>query len=118
MHYAFYSLGFGDEPLSRKEAMDRNDWDKWHEAEKVEVEALRKAGTFKYVPISEVPKGKKIIRCKWVYKRKPDRYKARLVVGGNGRFINKTCLLNTSTLPKEASSQDHKIPMALLAHTV
>ena len=33
----FYSLGFGDEPLSRKEAMDRNDWDKWHEAEKVEV---------------------------------------------------------------------------------
>ena len=27
-------------------------------------------------------KGKKIIRCKWVYKRKPDRYKARLVVKG------------------------------------
>ena len=38
--------------------------------------------------------------------------------GGNGRFTNRTCLLYPSTLPKEASSQDHKITMALLAHTV
>ena len=29
---------------------------------------------------------------------------------GNGRFTNRTCLLNTSTLPKEASSQDHQVP--------
>ena len=79
---AYYSLGFGDEPLSRAEAMQRADWPQWSQAEEIEVDALFKRGTFVYVKKENVPKDKKIIKCKWVYKRKPDRYKARLVVKG------------------------------------
>ena len=63
---ALYSLGFGDEPLSRNEAMSREDWLDWYKAEKVEVKALLDRGTFVYVPKHEVPKGKKIIKCRWV----------------------------------------------------
>ena len=75
---AYTTLGFGDEPLSREEAMARPDWDKWNKAENIEYKALKDRRTFKWVPIDKVPLGKKIIKCKWVYKRKPDRYKARL----------------------------------------
>jgi hypothetical protein len=98
----FYSLGFGDEPLDRKEALNRNDWKEWEKAEKVELKGLEDRKTFEYVPIDSVPKGKKIIRCKWVYKRKPDRYKARLVVKGfmqspfdYGETYAPVCKLNT-----------------------
>ena len=82
IEHALYSLGFGDEPLTLEEAKLRPDWKEWWKAMKVEVDALINKGTFKYVPISQVPKGKKIIKCRWVYKRKPDRYKGRLVVKG------------------------------------
>ena len=43
---AYVTLGFGDEPLSRKEAMDRADWHEWQNAEKIEKSALEKRGTF------------------------------------------------------------------------
>jgi len=48
-----------------------------------EMESLQKNGTYKLV---ELPKGKRPLKCKWVFKLKKDgngklvRYKARLVV--------------------------------------
>ena len=50
-----------------------------------EMESLQKNGTYKLV---ELPKGKRPLKCKWVFKLKKDgdgklvRYKARLVVKG------------------------------------
>ena len=39
-------------------------------------------GVFEYVARSSVPRGTKIISSKWVFKIKPDKYKARLVIRG------------------------------------
>jgi hypothetical protein len=44
-----------------------------------EMESLEKNGTWDLV---QLPKGKKIVRCKWIFKRKEEMYKARLVAKG------------------------------------
>jgi hypothetical protein len=44
-----------------------------------EMEYLEKNGTWDLV---QLPKGKKIIHCKWIFKRKEERYKERLVAEG------------------------------------
>ena len=53
---------------------------------KEEMESLYKNQTWKLV---ELPKGRHVVGCKWIFKRKPDllekegiRYKARLVAKG------------------------------------
>jgi hypothetical protein len=43
------ALGFGDEPLSYKEARIRPDSSKWSEAEDVEWDAINSYGTFKRI---------------------------------------------------------------------
>ena len=51
-----------------------------------EMESFHKNGTW---DLAKLPKGKKVVRCKWVFKRKEGtprvkeaRYKARLVAKG------------------------------------
>ena len=44
-----------------------------------EMESLEKNGTWDLV---KLPKGKKTVRCKWIFKRKEERYKVRLVSKG------------------------------------
>ena len=74
-----------DEPSSYREAVRRPDADRWRSAMDEEFEALTKLGTWTLVPL---PKGRRTIDCKWVYKVKYDkngnveRYKARLVARG------------------------------------
>lgn len=82
VEYIFNVLGSGDELLTRKEMLSRNDAKEWKGAEKVEYDAILANSTIKFIKREDVPKGAKIIKCKWVYKQKPDRYKARLVVKG------------------------------------
>ncbi|KAJ9546957.1 hypothetical protein OSB04_019500 [Centaurea solstitialis] len=74
------------EPTSYSEAMKLDDADEWLMAMKAEMESLLKSGTWDLVLI---PKGKKAVRSKWVFKLKegttPEekpRYKARLVAKG------------------------------------
>ena len=58
---------------------------KWAQAIQEELEALKKNNTWRLVPL---PKGKKIVGCRWVFSIKYkadgsiDRYKARLVAKG------------------------------------
>ena len=74
-----------DDPKTYQEAMSRDDADKWTMAMQEEYDALIDNGTW---TLTELPKGRKAIRCKWVYKTKLDsngnldRYKARLVIKG------------------------------------
>jgi histone deacetylase 1/2 len=71
-----------DEPSTVQEALQDK---KWVTAMNKEHLALLKNKTWHLVP---PPKGKNVIRCKWVYKIKKktdgsiDRYKARLVANG------------------------------------
>ena len=67
------------DPATLEEAKRRMDWPKWDLAIKVELEALKKAGTWGVV---ERPRGWNIVACKWVLHIKKDvagrikRYKA------------------------------------------
>lgn len=76
----------GSEPGSFQEAMRDADRDKWLEAAKEEMTSLIKNRTWKLI---DRPVGKKVIECRWLFKRKPGilgvedpRHKARLVTKG------------------------------------
>jgi hypothetical protein len=74
-----------EEPTCYQEAMEVSDSEKWKEAMKEEMNALERNGTWDLV---ELPKDRKIVGCKWVFKLKRgvddkiERYKARLVAKG------------------------------------
>eukprot|EP00253_Pinus_taeda_P021482 PITA_21482 len=74
-----------NKPLCYQEAIEGLKSDKWKAAMKDEMMALSKNDTWDMV---ELPKGRKTVGCKWVFKLKrgvndtKDRYKARLVAKG------------------------------------
>ncbi|GKC46671.1 retrovirus-related pol polyprotein from transposon TNT 1-94 [Tanacetum coccineum] len=75
----------GGDPESYQEAMQHDDKEKWKIAMVEEMEYLKENHTYELV---ELPKGKKALKNKWVYRMKMgelnslSRYKARLVVKG------------------------------------
>jgi hypothetical protein len=72
-------------PTSFEEAMKNAHSSKWLEAMKDE---MRSISTNRVWDLEEIPKGAKIVGCKWVYKTKCDskgnieRFKARLIAKG------------------------------------
>lgn len=74
------------EPKSVKECAQRNDWPKWKDAMKAELNSLEKREVFG--PVVRTPEGVKPVGYKWVFVRKRNekgeivRYKARLVAQG------------------------------------
>ena len=76
-----------NDPLSHAEAMRRPQLERheWMKAELAELESLIRLNVLKE---SDLPNGKRVIRTKWVYKKKRDkhgkveRYRARLVAKG------------------------------------
>ncbi|KAG8478549.1 hypothetical protein CXB51_028301 [Gossypium anomalum] len=74
------------EPSNYSEAISCEDLEKWMFAMQEEMESLHKNKTWDLVKLS---KGKKTVRCKWVFKKKEGtpgveepKYKARLVAKG------------------------------------
>ncbi|KAG8474857.1 hypothetical protein CXB51_031589 [Gossypium anomalum] len=74
------------EPSNYSEAVSCEDSEKWMFAMQEEMESLHKNRTWDLV---KLPKGKKTVHCKWVFKKKEEtpgveepRYKARLVAKG------------------------------------
>ena len=73
------------ESESLKEVLSHPEKSQWMKAMHKEIRSLQKNGTYKLV---ELPKGKRPLKCKWVFKLKKDgngklvRYKSRLVVKG------------------------------------
>ena len=71
------------DPLTYKAAMASKNKDQWIKAMQEEWEALEKMNTFEHV--RELPNGRKVIKCRWIYRRKSHpkiRYKARLIIKG------------------------------------
>jgi hypothetical protein len=85
VHHALMLTGEAD-PATLEEAIRRPDKRKWQQAVITELKALEDNKTWEAVV--EVPKGRKIIKTKWIFKRKIGkngqitRHKARLVVLG------------------------------------
>lgn len=73
------------EPQTHTQAISCKDKEKWIKAIESEINSLRDNETWELV---ELPKGRKAIPCKWIFKIKTnpdgsiDKYKARLVVKG------------------------------------
>jgi Reverse transcriptase (RNA-dependent DNA polymerase) len=71
------------EPSNYKEVVASSDAAKWKAAMKEKIHSLQKNQIWTLV---EQPKNKKVVGCKWVFKKKDDakgvRYKARLVTKG------------------------------------
>ena len=73
------------EPSCYSEAIEVSDSDKWKHAMKEEIDALIKNKTWDLV---ELPKNRRVVGCKWIYKLKKGadnvitKYKARLVAKG------------------------------------
>ncbi|KAM2860463.1 hypothetical protein COP2_025757 [Malus domestica] len=74
------------EPETYEEARTHNDSDKWMKAMESEMDSLLNNDTYELV---ELPKGRKALKNKWVFKLKKDdnmtRYEARLVIKGFGQ---------------------------------
>lgn len=73
------------DPVSIQQALRSPDKDKWITAMEEELQAFKENDA--WTVVSEVPQGKTVVQCKWVYKRKFDsensvRYRARLVAKG------------------------------------
>ncbi|XP_035227835.1 uncharacterized mitochondrial protein AtMg00820-like [Stegodyphus dumicola] len=76
---------FQNDPETLEEALTSPDAEKWKLAMEEELENLKRNETWDIVPR---PEGRKVVKCKWVFKRKlnkdgqVERYKARLVARG------------------------------------
>jgi hypothetical protein len=79
------NIASGEEPKTHQQAMQSPDFEKWKEAELYELEMINRLGTCKLV---KLPKGRKPVGCKWVYRIKRDNlgnisiYRARIVAQG------------------------------------
>ena len=99
-----------EEPSTYEEAINYNDLGKWMIAMQEEMESLHKNGTWDMV---RLPKGKKAIRCKWVFKKKEgtprvenERYKARLVSKGYSQIPSVDFTDVSSPVVKHSSIRD------------
>ncbi|CAI7744883.1 unnamed protein product [Closterium sp. NIES-54] len=84
--FAFFSpVEMPGEPATLKEALESSDAEEWKKAMESELKSIEENGTWELV---ELPKGRKEITSKWLFKIKSDadgkieRYKSRLVENG------------------------------------
>ena len=103
-------------PQSYQQAQMSPQWPKWKEAITKEIAAIRKAETLEH--IQQLPAGAKAIRCRWVFKIKPENaqepeiYKARLVAQG---FRQKEGIDYNETFAAVAKMTSFRLLIALAA---
>ena len=98
--YPQINLEYPDDPRSATEALGTPEADKWQAAMLDELKSIKEMGVYTLVPRTAVPKGRKVMRGKFVFKTKRDsagqiaRYKSRYVLLGHkmiyGKDFNKT----------------------------
>ncbi|CAI7806042.1 unnamed protein product [Closterium sp. NIES-53] len=84
--FAFFSpVEMPGEPATLKEALENSDAEEWKKAMEIELKSIEENGTWELV---ELPKGRKAITSKWLFKIKSDadgkieRHKSRLMAKG------------------------------------
>ena len=84
IEYSFISTST-DDPKTVDEALTGSEAEEWRKAMEIEIETLKKMGTWR---LEDLPEGRETVGCKWVFVKKRDehgniiRYKARLVAQG------------------------------------
>ena len=82
---AFTEMNSNTDPKTLKEAMSSPEWPEWEKAIQIELETLRRMGTWE---LMDPPENRKSITNKWVFVRKYNKdgilqkYKAHLVARG------------------------------------
>ena len=77
--------GHSPEPTSVEEALSSAEREEWKKASSTKIESINENNVW---DLAELPENKRVIGCKWVFKRKlkangsVERYKARLVTQG------------------------------------
>ncbi|RVW97032.1 Retrovirus-related Pol polyprotein from transposon TNT 1-94 [Vitis vinifera] len=108
-----FDMGLEDDPISVSQVKQSSDSEKWIEAMKDEMKSMKDNGVWDLV---ELPKGVKLIGCKWIFKIKRDskgnivRYKAHLVAKG---FTQKEGIDYKETFSPVSSKDSFRIIMAL-----
>lgn len=83
-----YTAQLSVDPSSWNDAMSSVDAPLWKTAANTEFKSLQKKGAIKIIKRSELPKGRKTMKSKWVFKKKfnadgsIEKYKARCTVKG------------------------------------
>lgn len=73
---------FTNVPVTHRDVIKSSDRKQWEEAMNDEYKSLMEMGTWDK-ELVELPKGRKAVKCRWVFVRKLDgRYKARVVAKG------------------------------------
>jgi hypothetical protein len=109
-------IGIETDPSSFKEAMKSRQSYELFDAMKDEMKFMSTNDVWDLV---EIPKGAKIVGCKWVYKTKHDskgsieRFKARLVAKD---FTQREGIDYTETFSPVSSKDSFRIIMVLVAH--
>ena len=105
------------DPSTFQEAIDSFERYKWMEAIVEEMESLNKNKTWEY---SELPKGKKLIGCKWVFRKKEavsdmegERFNTRLVARG---YSQKQGIDYDDIYSPVVRHTSIKVVLALVAH--
>ena len=70
------------EPNSYKQALNSPNKEEWLKATYKEFDQLVKFYAFSFIEEKDIPKGKNPITSRMIYKKKPDKFKARLVARG------------------------------------
>lgn len=105
-----------DDPVSIADAKQRPDWPNWKRAIDEEYSSLIKSGTWS---LCNLPKGRRTISCKWVFKLKHkangeiDKYKARLVARG---FTQEKGFDYNETYSPTAKLTTFRVLMAIANH--
>ena len=76
------------DPKTWSQAMQSSEAKQWQKAAIEEYNNLKATDTIQIIKLNKIPKGRKLMRCKWVFKKKfhadgsLDKYKARCTVKG------------------------------------
>lgn len=107
-----------DEPKTWSEAMSSTEAIQWHEAALEEIRSLKKTGTIEVIKRDRLPKGRTLMKSKWVFKKKYladgslDKYKARCTVKG---FTQRSGIDYQETFAPTPRAETGRI-MLVLAH--
>lgn len=106
------------EPKTWSEAMDSAEGTQWYEAALEEIRSLKNTGTIKVIERNKLPKGRTLMKCKWVFKKKfladgsLEKYRARCTVKG---FTQRSGVDYQETFAPTPRAETGRI-MLVLAH--